>query len=335
MEAGATAVAVANGFDPDADTISVVSPTTLDTDETNSVEVELTRIVPRYFTALFGDDPINIRARASAAYSSAANACVLSLDKSAGEAVKFTGNSGATLAGCIIMANSLASNAIVTDGNASVTAPCLMAVGGIITSDNSHISLTECQTVMTGQPPAADPFRDVPYPTASGCTTHGGGGLAPGCYNGGVALKGAVNLASGVYIINGGALTINANATVIGSDVTFVLLNGATVDLNGNATIQLDAPTTGTYKGMLFMGSRTSSIGGISKFNGNANSRLTGAIYFPKQNVDYRGNFSGNGGCTQIVAATVTWGGNTSFNVDCSTYGMEPIMAGSPVRLIG
>ena len=334
-EAGAQAAAATNGFNTATDTIDVVSPSTMETDETNSVDVELTRTVPRAFSALFGEDPIVVRARASAAYSTAANACVLALDKSASPAVSFGGNSGAQMAGCVVMANSMAANAVTFSGNSGVTAPCIMAVGGYVEDSNATVNLTTCEAVMTGQPPAADPFRNVPYPDAVGCQAQSGDGMTPGCYTGGVQLKNTVTLDSGVYVIDGGTLKINANADVSGDDVTFVLLNGATVDFNGNAKIQLSAPTSGTYKGMLFMGSRTSGAGGISKFNGTADSLLTGALYFPKQNVEYNGNFSGNGGCTQIVAATVSWNGNTNFNVDCTTYGLEPITAGSAVRLIG
>lgn len=333
--AKAIAMATENGFDDAEGDLVLTTPSVLDTDETNSVDAELTREITRGFTALFGNEPVLIRVKATAAYSTAGNACVLALDKSASPAITFAGTSGAQMQGCVVMANSIDDEAIVVDGSADVEAPCIMSVGGASVADSASVVLTECDAISTGQPPAADPYRDVPYPPMGTCSTHSGGGLSPGCWTGGVNLSGTQTLASGIYIIDGGQLKINSNAVITGSNVTFVLRNGATVDFAGTATIQLDAPTTGTYKGMLFMGSRTSGAGGISKFNGTASSRLTGAIYFPKQQVEYDGNFSGNGGCTQIVAATVAWNGNTHFNVDCTTYGLEPIQAGSAVRLIG
>ena len=70
----------------------------------------------------------------------------------------------------------------------------------------------------------------MPYPPIGTCSTHSGGGLSPGCWTGGVNLSGTQTLAGGIYIIDGGQLKINANATVTGSNITFVLLNGATVD---------------------------------------------------------------------------------------------------------
>jgi hypothetical protein len=340
---GATAAATANGYDSTRDTIDLVTPSALETDETNSVDVELTRTIPRAFTALFSEDAIHIRAKATAAYSTAANACVLALDKSASPAITFSGNSSAEMEGCVVMSNSMGGGSILFDGNSSVTAPCIMTVGGYTEKQNAEYELTQCAGVSTGQPPAADPYKEMTYPpmcSTPGCktakTANGTTTVSPGTYSSiDVKSNATTTFSPGIYIIDGGTFNINANSTVTGTGVTFVLLNGATVDFNGNAEIQFDAPTTGDYKGMLFMGSRTSAAGGMSKFNGNANSRLTGALYFPKQNITYNGNFSGNGGCTQIVANQITWNGNTKFNVDCSAQGLEPIKAGSAVRLIG
>lgn len=330
--AKAIAMATENGFDDDEGDLVITTPSVLETDETNSVDAELTRELPRGFTALFGNEPIRIRVKASAAYSTAGNACVLALDKSASPAISFTGSSGAEMQGCVVMSNSIADESVSVEGNAEVQAPCVMSVGGANVADSASLELTECSTISTGQPPVADPYKDVPYPPTGTCTA-GGGVNTPGCYTGNITLNG--NIASGIYIIKGGTLKINSNAVVNGTNVTFVLLDGATADFNGTATINLSAPTTGTYKGLLMMGSRTSGAGGISKFNGTPSSHLTGALYFPKQQVEYNGNFTGNGGCTQIVAATVSWGGNTHFNVNCTAAGLEPIQAGSAVRLIG
>ena len=57
---------------------------------------------------------------------------------------------------------------------------------------------------------------------------------------------------------------------------------------------------------MLLMGDRSGS-GGKDILNGDATSLLTCAIYFPRDEVDYLGNFSGVGGCTQVVADTIQW----------------------------
>ena len=147
-----------------------------------------------------------------------------------------------------------------------------------------------------------------------------------------MTLKGNVTLSPGVYVVQGD-LKINANAAIIGSGVTIFMSGSSTVSMNGNASVKLSAPTSGTYSGVLFYGDRTGSSAS-STFNGTADSLLTGAIYFPKQQVNYLGNFSGNSGCTQIVANTIQWSGSTTVNQDCTSLGMRDIPAGQSVALV-
>jgi hypothetical protein len=112
------------------------------------------------------------------------------------------------------------------------------------------------------------------------------------------------------------------------------MAGGASLSMNGNATVNLSAPTSGPYSGILFFGDRSVS-GNTYSFNGTASSVMTGALYFPTEAVSYNGNFSGANGCTQIVADTVSWSGNANFNVNCSSYGMSPIPALQAVKLVG
>ena len=80
-------------------------------------------------------------------------------------------------------------------------------------------------------------------------------------------------------------------------------------------------------------GDRTGT-GGQSTFNGTATSLLTGALYFPKQQVNYLGNFAGQNGCTQVVADTIQWSGNSTINQDCTSLGMRDIPATQSVALV-
>ena len=67
--------------------------------------------------------------------------------------------------------------------------------------------------------------------------------------------------------------------------------------------------------------------------NGTAASKMTGVMYFPAQAVSYIGNFSGDNGCTHVVAKTISWSGNSNLAVDCSAAGMSPIVIGGVVAL--
>jgi hypothetical protein len=271
-----------------------------------------------------------VRASATASYSNAGNACILALSPTASAAADFAGNSTLTLDACTVMSNSLASDSINVQGSASLTVPCAYASGGA--SLGGTIDLTTCGAVKTHEPPVADPYEGLTMPNASGkCKNDPGGSTLDAGHYCGLDLKNAVTLNSGVYIIDGGSLTVNANAAVTGSGVTFYLVNGASVKINGNSDMQLSAPTSGTYSGMLFINDR-SNTNGIT-INGDSASTVTGVIYSPDAPVSYIGNFSGVNGCTQIVGLTVSFSGNTTFTDNCSAAGISPVEVGSVVKL--
>lgn len=333
IRAAALSAATKNGFDSGSDVLEVENPTIVGSSpDENAVSVTIRRRQPRFFSAMFNDEPVVISVDATATYSSSANACIVALDKSASAAVDFGGNTSAVFNGCVIMSNSMASDAAEVQGSATVSTPCLITVGGV--NIHSGLSLTSCTAPITDSSPAADPFRNVPEPADSGpCLNSTPSMLYPGRYCGGMNIKGSTTLQPGIYIVSGGELRINAKANVVGSGVTFYLTGNASVNINGNATLNLSAPTSGDYSGILFMGDDSNTDIG-NTFNGTATSKMTGSLYFPSQAVDYLGNFSGNNGCMRVVAKTVTWSGSTTVNVDCTDQGMDELTVGGLVRLV-
>lgn len=329
----AQTAAVDNGFNVGSDTLTVNGPPTSGAFAGgNAVEAVVRRQLPRYFSNLFATGPMMVRARSVSVYGTAGNACVLALDPTAARAADFSGSSTVELLGCNVMANSTAADSVYVAGAARLRTPCIMTSGGV--QLNSGATLTTCAAPMTGLPPVADPFKDVPEPEATGpCQNGNGQSLTPGRYCGGLTLKNNVSLAPGVYHIDGGTMKVNASANVTGTGVTFHFLNGGSFDFNGTATMTLSAPTSGTYSGMLMFGGRNNAAAGEVKINGTAQSQMTGAMYFSKQHLQYQGNFSGNNGCTQVVANSVTWTGNTTVSVDCTAAGMPPISVGGVVKL--
>jgi Flp pilus assembly protein TadG len=330
LVSAATNVANSNGFLSASDSLIVNSPSTATPKDPNSVETVLTRSESPMFMAIFTNQHTSVRASATASFSTADNACILALNPSASKAADFAGNSSLTLVGCTVMSNSIASNSVNVQGSASVTVPCMYAVGGA--SMGGTTTLTTCSAVKTNQPPVADPYAAMTMPNSSGNSQNQGNGttLNAGHYAS-LTLKKNVTLNSGLYVIDGGNLTINAGANVGGSGVTFYLINGASVSMNGNSSVHLSAPTTGIEAGFLFISDR-SSTGSIS-INGDNASTMTGVVYSPNGSVSYNGNFSGTGGCTQIVAQTISWSGNATFNDNCSAYGMDQVKVGGVVRL--
>jgi Flp pilus assembly protein TadG len=317
-----------NGFE-EPETDIGVTPQTINGG--GSVEVVLTDHAERFFTALFvKNDPV-IVTRATATYNNASNACILALSPTASKAANFSGSSTLTLNGCSVMANSNASNALNVQGAALLSTECVIAVGGV--SATNGLTMTECAAPVTNAPSVADPYADIDVPTKPPC---GGASSVQNktindskAFCNGLELKGNVELEAGVYYVEG-AFKIGANANVTGEGVTIYVKSG-TVDMPSNGTVDLQAPTTGDYAGVLFFVDR--NVTGSSKFNGTASSKLTGAIYSAGGKIDYQGNFSGLNGCTQVVGATVEWTGNTTVSVDCEDYGLRTLPVLTLVRL--
>ncbi|MDO1558377.1 pilus assembly protein TadG-related protein [Brevundimonas sp. 2R-24] len=327
----AESTAAENGFDPALGAATVnAPPATGPNVGGDAVEVLLTQRADRFFTAAFQPGGVELRARAVAAYSTAAHACILALDPTASRAVNFSGNTSVNLSGCSVMANSTASDAVNAQGSATANLDCLISGGGV--SLTANVTLTECRQAVTHAPPVADPFAGVPAPAPSGgCLNDSGATLQPGRYCSGMNLSGDVTLEPGVYYISN-RFRVGANARITGTGVTLYMADGASVSLNGNSTVQLSAPTAGTYAGILFFGDR--SVSGSSTFNGTNDSLLTGAIYMPRQDVSYLGNFAGLSGCTQVVARTIQWSGSSQINADCESLGLRKLPALEIVRLV-
>ena len=97
--------------------------------------------------------------------------------------------------------------------------------------------------------------------------------------------------------------------------------------------MNIAAPTSGAYAGLLFYGDRTQATA-KNTINGDASSLLTGAIYFPSQEVDFLGNFSGSNGCVQVVADTIYYTGSATFKTNCTGSGMKTISVAGSVKLV-
>ncbi|TGT96165.1 hypothetical protein EN806_52715, partial [bacterium M00.F.Ca.ET.163.01.1.1] len=338
ITAAATTSAASNGLG--SGTIVVNTPPTSGPNTAKkAVEVILNQNLDRMFTSIFTQTKVPEQARAVALITDASKACNLALNPSASQAMLFSGSTSVKLNGCVVMANSIASDALKVQGSAGLQADCLISAGGVVL--NNPVT-TVCKSPITQALPAADPFASLPAPAATGGCKNVNGNkttqtIQAGTYCSGMNLNGNVALSSGTYVVQGN-LKINAGAVITcaapcTNGVTIFMAGSNTVSINGNASVTLSAPTSGTYSGVLFYGDRTGTAA-QSTFNGTADSLLTGAIYFPRQQVNYLGNFSGVNGCTQVVADTIQWSGNSTINQDCSSLGMKDIPAAQAVAVV-
>lgn len=339
ISSGATEEATRNGYDASSGTLTINWPPTTGSNlNYRAVEVIITQNIPRLFSSLYTTGDLVISVRAVGRYDEAGPACVLTLDPAGSQTLLFSGSSDVVLTNCDIMSNSIATDALAVTGSGDVTASCANSVGGM--NVTSQLTLTDCPEPRTNLPPALDPFASLAEPTASGCRNIPNGGgqgartISPGRYCNGMNLSGDIIMEPGVYIVDGGTLRTNGNSTVTGDGVTIFLTDDAEVQMNGNADISLSAPTTGDYAGVLFWGDGDNAADTTTLFNGTANSSLVGALYFPSQTIDMRGDFSGSGGCTRLIGYRIDISGNTTFDADCSAEGSITIQTPGVVRLV-
>lgn len=335
------------------------------------VEAIASESLPRYLTAIFKSDPINISARAVAKYTleSSSKACVLSLKKNAPVGVKVAGNTSVSFNGCDVVSNSGSdSSFMMQSGAAVITTDCIRVSGEASTNAGADINL-KCEKIVEGRPALQDPYEDVPEPAVLGtCQGKNVGnpnstatitptdahpsGLTSRNYCNGLDLKGTVFLKPGIYLIGGGGLSINAQANVSVLDdnndgntegIVFFMYDQAPVTMNGDANLNLSPITlaqhpmengrTYTYAGLLFFASRTNTA--QQQINGGSSSNMSGAVYAPSGDVQFSGNSnSGTGGCMQLVGGTIEFTGTSGVAADCSSIGGSPIYSNPSAALV-
>lgn len=303
------------------------------TGETKAVEVRINLAQPRFFTRIFSAQDVLVSARAVAIAARPGDGCVLALNKSASGAISGKGSTTVALNGCSVLANSNNAGAISMVGASSLHAASVSVVGGISGAD--HITTTD--GIRTGTGAVPDPYSKLTVPTFSGCTQTNFTGkgkqvIGPGVYCGGMKINAGANitLSPGVYILDGGGLSANGNATVSGDGVTLILTsssgsNYATATINGGATVSLTAPTSGAWEGIVFYADRKAPTGTALKLNGGSTQNFAGAIYAPTGEIMYAGGATNNNDCLHLVADTITFTGNSGLANNCTKYGTRPL----------
>lgn len=322
--------------------------------DARAVEVMLTDNLPRLFSSIFNSsDTVQISARSVSRTAGARPACVLALNKSAGQAVSFSGSSTLQLAGCDVASNSIASDAIDFQGATQVTTECASAVGGI-DGASGNLTLTDCAAPYENARPFPDPYADLPFPTPGTCDADGQtlkttlnqtGGTwtvspatvttyCPG--NPSVSIKADITMNPGYYFFDGVDVTINAGASLIGDEVTIFLTGGAQLHINGAATVELTAPTSDTdpYQGVLFFADRADA-NVTHVLNGGSTTSYTGALYFPTSDVTYSGdNAEDPNSCTLLIADEIEFTGNNYFGSNCTGLGVETAQTAQVVVIV-
>ncbi len=97
--------------------------------------------------------------------------------------------------------------------------------------------------------------------------------------------------------------------------------------------MDLTAPASGDYRGMILYFDRTAPEK-LIQINGNFGAGLDGAIYAKTANIKINGNSGTTVGCTQIVANTIEFSGNSKVSMDCSASNVQDIRSARLITLV-
>jgi hypothetical protein len=290
------------------------------------VQVQVSAIHPTFFMRIFGVNNATVSTTAVAIVNSAKN-CVYALNRF-GTAI----NNGATVTatGCGIMddsnllnTGSITAASVGVHGTAAGGATIPAAITGIVEAGDPLYRLTApgtgggCTTevisnTMPAQPPAIVTLNPKKY-----CSI-----TVTGNRN--------VTLSAGTYVVTqGGGLSLNGTGTISGTGVTIYLGPGAgPVAINtlggSSQTLQLTAPTTGTYAGILFYQDRANAQ--AATIDGRGTAKLQGALYFPDATLNLS-NTGNSAAYSLAVAKALTLTGTVNF---ASNFTSLP--GGSPIR---
>jgi len=179
---------------------------------------------------------------------------------------------------------------------------------------------------------------------------------------GGLSLTGSpvgtINLSPGTYWITDGSLTLNGNITLQcpscalegpGVTLIFTTTKGSvgtigTISASADVNIDLNAPASGSYSGLLMAQDTLPGASYASSFSclvvpggcmsGNSSSTLSGLIYFPSSQLNFLGNIQTVSNCLVIVAKSVTLTGNAGLSSSgCQTAGLTTVPTLNTVAL--
>ena len=321
----------------------------------NSVAVTATATKSLPFSSILTSESATIKAYSQASFAAGADysACLIATTDT-GTGLNIGGNA-TVRAKCGLAALSCSPDAITISSNATVVTDSIATCGTV----DAPASLDSVITESLGAGVLVDAFKDLSPPTNNTARTYGCTGTGqnkkatplPGTYTGGLKIACKTTLGKGIYVINGGDLDLSANYVVTGTNVMFVLKNGATLKLggsgNGNSVtltpmqsadftaLGYSLTQANKWANMLIFENRTSNPTQNHIINGNSTSLFQGTIYLPKGTAQINGTARLDSTCLQISAYKITILGTAELDTRCPTSATNHVgSAGAKVSLV-
>jgi Flp pilus assembly protein TadG len=323
------------------------------------VSAKASKLLPFSGFLMGNSASVTVRSQASFAKGQTYNACLVATAGS-GTGISIGGNASVN-AQCGLAALSCSAGAVNISGSA------IVETGSIATCGTATVPAANQGVVAEHVQGLSDAYAGLATPnnpnqgTAYNCKSQGTGQnkttiatLSAGTYTGGITVKCTTNFGPGIYVIDGGTLDLTANYIVTGSNVMFVLKNGASIKFGGNGngnsvnlsplgatgiagTSLANDPNKDIYENMLVFEDKNNNPGSPGHMlNGNSTSMIEGLMYLPSGNITVNGTANVSSQCLQITAYTITVLGNASLSTLCPTNETTQVgVAAATVRLVG
>ncbi|HLY16377.1 MAG TPA: pilus assembly protein TadG-related protein [Bryobacteraceae bacterium] len=268
------------------------------------------------FSSILGNTLLNTGAHATAAiFQPNPSTCVYVLAPAQAGAISANGTTNVQT-GCNIWVNSTNSDAVDMVGGAQITVSNGASVN-IVGNWSGKGGAAISPSPNTGASTVSDPFAGMPTPAVGSCINSGisltGGTttIGPGTYCGAINLTGQANLVltPGTYVLKNG-LSMAGGTSISGSGVTLYLQGGG-ITMAGGANVNLSAPGSGPYQGIVIYQDRSDST--ADSLVGGATQLISGTIYLPAANVSYSGGSGTQAATATLVCYTVSFVGNSTF----------------------
>jgi Flp pilus assembly protein TadG len=285
------------------------------------VEVVINKVMPTYFIRVLsmmlpGDfTTATVAARAVAGLEG--QNCIYALNPTANAGLKLAGTPNLNAPDCSVYVGSNSGSAMHLEGQASINVAAINIVGEYNCQGQSCGNITPEPN--TGSASEPDPLASLPVPSPSGpCLPSPGSGggpavLSPGRYCNGINIEGipSATFSPGVYYVENG-FRITSTPVVSGNGVVFYIATGQ-LRIDGGANVNFTAPTSGTYKGIIFFQARNNTSEVI--LTGGSAMQLNGAIYAFGAALDYSGgNCTGSPPKTMLVTDTIEFVGHSCIS---------------------
>jgi hypothetical protein len=150
---------------------------------------------------------------------------------------------------------------------------------------------------------------------------------------------------AGPIYINGGSADLKGTFNCTGCTIVLTNKSSATnatigtLSSNAQASNNISAPTSGTFKGIAIYQDRRAT-GNTDKINGGSGSVVTGAVYFPSDILWINGSGGATALCAMWVAKDIVFTGNSGITLNgmsdtaCASSAMPSGGAVKVIRLV-